>query len=222
VARITNYIRSEALKSGALFDIAGVSNENDEWYTPSWMFHAIAVEFDLDPCSPGSPPSTVPARRHLTKAENGLTAEWEGNVWLNPPFSGKRPWYQRLVQHGTGIALMPARTETHDLQTYMEAADALLFLKGRIYFERGHRPGGNGVGGVITTPPFGVMLCAYGEEMAIALMRSKLLGVRALVEKGAAIPDMSPKLLWRPEKISAGGLPTLRAASQAKPGGEAK
>lgn len=172
-------------KSGALFDIAGVSNESDEWYTPSWMFESLGVRFDLDPCSPGNPPSTVPADVHLTKIENGLTAEWHGNVWLNPPFSSKRPWYQRLVKHGLGIALMPARTETHDLQTYMEAADALLFLKGRIYFERGYRPGGNGVGGVTTTPPFGIVLCAYGHKMADALLDSKLLGVRAIVSRAA-------------------------------------
>lgn len=164
-----------------LFDIAGVSNENDEWYTPSWMFRALSIDFDLDPCSPGSPPSTVTARRHLTKADNGLTAAWDGSVWLNPPFSSKRPWYERMVQHGHGIALMPARTETHDLQTYMAAAQAILFLKGRIYFERGHRPGGNGVGGVVTTPPFGVALVAYGEEMAIALLKSGLQGVRVKV-----------------------------------------
>ncbi len=170
-----------AKRSGALFDIAGISNESDEWYTPSWMFTALSIEFDLDPCSPGNPPSTVPAKRHLTKADNGLTADWSGSVWLNPPFSSKRPWYERMVTHGDGIALMPARTETLDLQTYMAAADALLFLRGRIYFERGHRPGGNGTGGVITTPPFGIVLCAYGPLMAEALEQSKLLGIRARV-----------------------------------------
>lgn len=37
------------MKSAALFDIAGISNENDEWYTPSWMFAALSIEFDLDP-----------------------------------------------------------------------------------------------------------------------------------------------------------------------------
>ena len=169
------------MKSGALFDIAGVSNENDEWYTPSWIFRSLAIVFDLDPCSPGAPPSTVTAARHLTKADNGLTAEWLGSVWLNPPFSSKRAWYERLVKHGNGIALMPARTETADLQDYMRAAQALLFLKGRIYFERGYRPGGNGVGGVTTRPPFGIVLCAYGEEMADALLRSELLGVRTKV-----------------------------------------
>jgi len=169
-----------------MFETAGISNENDEWYTPSWMFKALGIEFDLDPCSPGAPPSSVPAKRHLTKAENGLAAEWSGSVWLNPPFSGKRPWYERLVSHGNGIALMPARTETHDLQVYMSAADALLFLKGRIYFERGHRPGANG-NGVITTPPFGIVLCAYGRDMAQALLNSELLGVRAsVIQRGAS------------------------------------
>jgi hypothetical protein len=169
--------------NAALFETAGVSPLGDEWYTPAWMFRALGVDFDLDPCSPGAPPSSVPAKRHLTKANNGLAAEWSGSVWLNPPFSAKRPWYERLVQHGNGIALMPARTETHDLQDFMSAAHALLFLKGRIYFERGTRPGGNGTRGVTTTPPFGIVLCAYGEALAASLLNSGLQGMRAKVWK---------------------------------------
>ena len=165
----------------ALFETAGVSPESDEWYTPAWLFEALGVEFDLDPCSPGAPASSVPAKRHLTKEDNGLTAEWSGRVWLNPPFSSKRQWYERMVYHGNGIALMPARTETHNLQTYMSAASALLFLRGRIYFERGQRPGGNGTGGKTTTPPFGIVLCAYGDSMARELVGSKLQGMRSRV-----------------------------------------
>lgn len=160
---------------------AGISNENDEWYTPSWVFDALGVTFDLDPCSLGVPPSTVPAVKHMAKADNGLDHDWHGNVWLNPPFSSKRLWYERLIEHGQGIALMPAKTETHDLQTYMGASDALLFVKGRIYFERGSRPGANRKGKT-TTPPFGIVLCAYGQEMADALFNSKILGVRCRVE----------------------------------------
>lgn len=172
------------MKSAALFEVDVVDQESDEWYTPSWLFRALGIEFDLDPCSPGVPPSSVPAKRHLTKADNGLTAEWHGAVWLNPPFSDKRPWYERMVVHGVGIALMPARTETFDLQRFMNAAQALLFLRGRLYFERGQRAGANCVGGVTTCPPFGIALCAYGETMAEALLASELLGVRAKVWRG--------------------------------------
>lgn len=157
----------------------GISIENDEWYTPSWVFEALGAEFDLDPCSPGAPPSTVPARTLFTKADNGLARDWSGSVWLNPPFSSKRAWYERLLAHGDGIALMPAKTETHDLQIYMGAADLLIFVKGRIYFERGSRPGGNGVGGVTTTPPFGIVLCAYGDRMTEVLLKSRVQGMRA-------------------------------------------
>jgi len=171
------------MKSAALFDAAGISPEADEWYTLVWMFHALGIEFDLDPCSPGVPPSSVPAKRHLTKDDNGLTADWHGSVWVNPPFSSKRVWYRRLLAHGNGIALMPARTETLDLQAYMNQAQALLFLRGRIYFERGSRPSWNGDNGVTTSPPFGIVLCAYGDEMAAALLDSKLLGVRAKVHR---------------------------------------
>lgn len=170
------------MRSGALFDIAGTSDESDEWYTPSWLFAALRFVFDLDPCSPGVPPSTVTARRHLTKAENGLQAEWTGTVWLNPPFSNKRPWYDRMLEHGNGIALLPSRTETADLQEYMQNAQGLLFLAGRIYFERGHRPGANG-NGATTTPPFGVLLVAYGAPMAEVLLNSDLQGVRALITR---------------------------------------
>lgn len=45
----------------------GVSPENDEWYTPEWLFEALGVQFDLDPCSPGAPPSRVPAREDWRK-----------------------------------------------------------------------------------------------------------------------------------------------------------
>jgi hypothetical protein len=99
---------------------------------------------------------------------------------------------------------MPARTETHDLQIYMQAAQALLFMRGRICFERGHRPGGSGVGGVTTTPPFGIVFCAYGEAMADALLRSKLLGVRT-------------KVYSQSDAEGAQGAPTLRTDGVIEP-----
>jgi hypothetical protein len=163
-----------------MFDRAAESDSNDEWFTPAWVFDALGIVFDLDPCSPGSPPSTVRAIRCLTKEQNGLASPWAGTVWLNPPFSSKGEWYRKFARHGNGIALMPARTEAIDMQDLMAGADALLFMKSRMYFERGHRPTAN-CNGATTTPPFGIVFCAYGKGMAEVLLRSRIIGVRAKV-----------------------------------------
>lgn len=171
------------LKSAALFDVAGVSNESDEWYTPSWIFQALSTEFDLDPCSPGVPPSNVPARAHLTKLENGLTAPWSGSVWLNPPFSSKDQWFERMRQHANGIALMPSRTDSKWLQSCVANAHGLLFLRGRLYFERpSDKMRGHG-------PPFGILFVAYGERMAQILEKSRLIGLRARVVSSSVSED---------------------------------
>lgn len=57
-------------------------------------------------------------------------------MWLNPPY-GKltEPFMAKLANHGDGIALIFARTETGMwFREVWPKADALLFLKGRISF----------------------------------------------------------------------------------------
>jgi hypothetical protein len=170
------------MEQSNLIDPAGISNENDEWYTPSWVFEALDMHFDLDPCSPGVPPSNVPADRHITKEENGLAAEWDGCVWLNPPFSSKYEWYDRMFNHNNGIALVPAKTEVAGIQQVLARCYGFLLLSGRVYFERGCRPGGNGRGRT-TCPPFGIALCAFGLPAYNHLYNSNLMGLRCEVMK---------------------------------------
>lgn len=62
--------------------------ESDEWYTPREVFSALGMDFDLDPCSPGSG-HWVPARRQFTKTDDGLSRPWRGRVFMNPPFGGR-------------------------------------------------------------------------------------------------------------------------------------
>ena len=107
---------------------------NDEWLTPPHVLEAFGP-FDLDPCAPIERPWPT-AARHLTIADDGLSQPWEGRVWLNPPYGAEAgKWLARLAEHGNGIALIFARTET---RTFFEQvwgkADALLFLAGRIHF----------------------------------------------------------------------------------------
>lgn len=110
----------------------------DVWLTPPDVLAALggADSFDLDPCAAVNQPWPT-ARQHYTIEDNGLIRPWHGRVWLNPPYANSviGRWMGRLAQHGQGIALIFARTETEVFhETVWRAADALLFLEGRLFF----------------------------------------------------------------------------------------
>lgn len=108
----------------------------DVWLTPPAILSALGP-FDLDPCAAPEPRPWPTAKRHLTYIDNGLRNDWAGRVWLNPPYSDARPWLARLADHGDGIALIFARTDTAAFhEQCWERADAMLFLRGRLTFHR--------------------------------------------------------------------------------------
>lgn len=135
----------------------------DEWLTPPGIIASLG-QFDLDPCSPVNRPWPT-AARHLTVADDGLTAPWDGRVWLNPPYGPQTGrWLERLADHGTGIALVFARTETEMFFRFVWArASAVLFLKGRLHFHN--------VSGVRASFNSGApsVLVAYGASDAATL-----------------------------------------------------
>ncbi len=153
-------------------------NESKEWYTPRDIFQKLGVEFDLDPCSPGQDiVPWIPAQIHYTYLDDGLNKKWFGNCWVNPPYGMDTPkWMARLINHGKGIALVFARTDTIWFQMDAPYADAICFLKGRVQFvpadkallyaDNQYLPGG-GCGA-------GSMLLAYGKDNAEALKKSGL------------------------------------------------
>jgi len=94
----------------------------------------------------------------LTEREDGFAAEWEGRVWLNPPYGPRAAgWLKRLAAHGQGTALIFARTETKMFHRYVwRAASGLLFLEGRLRF---YKP--NGIVGKANSGGPSVLI-AYG------------------------------------------------------------
>ena len=107
--------------------------DNDEWLTPPALL-ALLGDFDLDPCAPVERPWAT-AAEHFTRFDDGLNRRWRGRVWLNPPYGTAEQWLQRLADHGNGIALIFARTETAMFfRCVWERAEALLFLRGRLHF----------------------------------------------------------------------------------------
>jgi hypothetical protein len=136
---------------------------SDEWLTPPEIIGAIGP-FDLDPCSPVGRPWPT-AREHYTVDDDGLSMPWAGRVWLNPPYGPETGrWLRRLAEHGDGIALVFARTETEMFHRWAwDEAAAMLFLRGRIHF---HDIAGERAKFNAGAPS---VLVAYGTENAATL-----------------------------------------------------
>jgi len=135
----------------------------DDWLTPPEIIAALGP-FDLDPCA--SEPMPWPTASTMwTKADDGLAREWFGRVWLNPPYGPETGrWLKRLADHGTGTALIFARTETAMFHDHVwQRATAVLFLRGRLHF---HYPSGERASFNAGAPS---VLVAYGARDAQAL-----------------------------------------------------
>lgn len=139
-------------------------SRTDEWLTPPDVLAALggAESFDLDPCSPIARPWPT-ARQHFTIEDNGLIQRWHGRVWLNPPYSSTviGLWLGRMADHGCGVALIFARTETDAFFRFVwERASGLLFIRGRLnfHFVDGARASANSGAPSV--------LCAYGHRDA--------------------------------------------------------
>lgn len=137
-----------------------------DWYTPSWIFEDLGIQFNLDPCHPKERLPWVPVNKHYSIEDDGLSQEWVGNIWCNPPYGKETPkWLEKMHIHRHGIALVFARTDCKWFHQYVSKADAILFLKSRVKFVDGNGvTGGSGAGS-------GSMLVAWGSENVQALMR---------------------------------------------------
>lgn len=131
----------------------------DEWYTPPEVFAGLGT-FDLDPAAPPGGVPWVPAARHFDAGDDGLHQPWAGSVWLNPPYSEVEDWMQRMAEHGDGIALVFARTETRWWNRWVwHHTTGVLFVRGRIAFCRSADPTDRG-----ESPGAPSALVAYGAE----------------------------------------------------------
>lgn len=146
------------------------NSTTDVWLTPPDLVNALG-KFDLDPCSPKNLSWKLAEKFYsLERGENGLLLPWNGRVWLNPPYSNWVPFLKKLKEHGNGIALLFARTETKGFfDNIWNDADSILFLKGRVKFIRSDFS----KGGASTAPS---VLIAYGKNNTAALENSKLSG----------------------------------------------
>lgn len=158
------------LENNAVISMARSFNTNTdnsaEWLTPPEILRALGP-FDLDPAAPVVRPWDM-AARHYTKLDDGMAQPWEGRVWLNPPYGRETfHWLARLAAHGSGLALIFARTETQGFHEQIWAkAHAIFFFRGRLRF---HRVSGER-GGTANAPS---CLVAYSPEDSSRLYRAQ-------------------------------------------------
>lgn len=114
---------------------------NNEWYTPAYIIEAARKTMgtiDLDPASSDIANETVKAQTYFTIEDDGLSKEWHGNIWLNPPYSGKLigKFADKLLSSdfAQAVVLVNNATDTKWFAKLADKADAVVFPKGRIKY----------------------------------------------------------------------------------------
>lgn len=115
------------------------SSKTCEWETPAYLFEKLnhKYHFNLDVCATND---NAKCLQYYTKEQDGLSQEWRGVCWMNPPYGreiGK--WvekaYKSSLKGATVVCLLPARTDTSWWHDYC--------MKGQIEFIRGRVKFGN-------------------------------------------------------------------------------
>jgi phage N-6-adenine-methyltransferase len=137
------------------------SSRSTEWETPQELYEELndIFQFDLDAAAckysakcedwfgPGS-----------KLAEDAMQEDWEGVVWLNPPYGrGIIKWvqkaYEESLKGATVVMLVPARPDTKWFQICWKAP-IITFVTGRIRF-----------GGSETPAPFPSCIVVFSQNL---------------------------------------------------------
>ena len=138
----------EALRQVKGAPAALLSSKSNEWYTPSPIVEAareLMGGIDLDPASCAQANEIVKAARFFSIEEDGLSQDWRGRVWLNPPYgreaggSSQAVWSSKLIESfeagdvSEAVMLVNSATGSRWFKPLFEFA--ICFVEGRISFD---------------------------------------------------------------------------------------
>lgn len=145
--RISNTVNLWRLNNTALPKKPHVTYNggNNEWYTPEpYITAAVNVmgSIDLDPASSMFANKVVGAKKIYTIEDDGLTKQWRGRIWLNPPYASRliNKFCDKLCNHfiasevTEAIVLVNNATDTAWFNTLAKYASAIVFTNGRVRF----------------------------------------------------------------------------------------
>jgi phage N-6-adenine-methyltransferase len=152
----------------------------NEWYTPlEYLERARAVlsTIDLDPATSLGAQANVQATQIFTPQDDGLSKDWHGRVWLNPPYSQPlvTQFVAKLLEEisagrvTAAILLTHNYTDTAWFQQVAPIADAICFTRGRVKFLK--------ASGEIANPTQGQAFSYFGEDVGAFAAHFADLGV---------------------------------------------
>lgn len=114
-----------------------MSSNTDMWETPRDFFEKLNKEFnfEIDVCATAE---DAKCTRYFSPQEDGLSQNWEGVCWMNPPYGraiGNRvkKAYESSLNGATVVCLLPSRTDTKWWHDYCMKGEIRL-VKGRLKF----------------------------------------------------------------------------------------
>lgn len=122
------------------------TSNSDEWMTPIKFMEVLEErfgKFTLDPCCTKA---SAKGSNYMTEKMDGLSLDWWGNVYMNPPYSDVSAWIDKAIdQAALGnadrvVCLVPARTATKWFRRAALSATEVLFVHGRLSFESALTP----------------------------------------------------------------------------------
>ena len=125
--------------------LATLNTGDEESYTPEKYLESARLVMggiDLDPASNPMAQKNVNADIYYTQADDGLTKQWKGKVWMNPPYTARiiNIFLEKLVGHfennevTEAIVLTNNNTDTSWFHKSAQQASAICFTAGRINF----------------------------------------------------------------------------------------
>jgi len=122
-------------KFGSVFE----SSERSDWETPQDIFDKLNDEFHLtfDVCADQN--NTKVENYFFSEEQDGLTQDWYGVCWMNPPFKDKKKWIEKAYKESLKdstivVCLIPARTNTNWWHQYCMKGE-IRFICGRPKFK---------------------------------------------------------------------------------------
>ena len=118
---------------------------NNEWYTPPEYIELARTAMggiDTDPATSEFANKAVKAHLYFTAESDGRGQQWQGSVWMNPPYA--QPLMSDFAEAVTAkyldgeieqaCVLVNNATETGWFQRLMDGATAVAFLRGRVRY----------------------------------------------------------------------------------------